>query len=55
MRKGVYTVKRAALVLVLVAMLMATLGAGLAAADPINSPQDDTVTLTCSNGRPTSS
>ena len=51
MRKGVNTVKRVALVLVLVAMLMATLGAGLAAADPLNSPQADTVTLTCSNGQ----
>ena len=43
--------KRLALVLVLVTMVMATLGSSLAAADPLNSPQADTVTLTCSNGR----
>ena len=43
--------KRIVLVLALVAMIMATLGSGLAAADPLNSPQADTVTLTCgSNG-----
>jgi FlaG/FlaF family flagellin (archaellin) len=44
-------VKRIALVLALVAMIMATLGSGLAAADPLNSPQADTVTLTCTNGQ----
>ncbi len=43
--------KRIALVLALVAMTMATLGSGFAAADPLNSPQADTVTLTCSNGQ----
>ena len=43
--------KRIALVLALVAITMATLGSGLAAADPLNSPQADTVTLTCSNGQ----
>ena len=43
--------KRIALVLALVAMIMATLGSGLATADPLNSPQADTVTVTCSNGQ----
>ena len=43
--------KRIALVLALVAMIMATLGSGLAAADPLNSPQADTVTLACTNGQ----
>ena len=43
--------KRIALVLALVAMIMATLGSGLATADPLNSPQADTVTLTCTNGQ----
>ncbi len=43
--------KRIALVLGLLAMIMATSGGGLAAADPLNSPQADTVTLTCSNGK----
>ena len=43
--------KRIALVFALVAMIMATLGSGLATADPLNSPQADTVTLTCTNGQ----
>ena len=43
--------KHIALVLALVAMLLATLGSGLAAADPLKGPQADTVTLTCTNGQ----
>lgn len=43
--------KRIAFVFALVAMIMATLGSGLATADPLNSPQADTVTLTCTNGQ----
>ncbi len=43
--------KRIALVLALVVITMTILGSGLAAADPLNSPQADTVTLTCSNGQ----
>ena len=42
--------KRLALVVAL-AMILATFGSGIAAADPLNSPKADIISVTCSNGQ----
>ena len=48
--KGAFRVKRIALVLAM-ALILATVGGGVAAADPINSKKAETFTVTCDNGQ----
>ena len=48
--KGAHAVKRIALVLAM-AMVLAALSSGMAAADPVNSQKAESFDLTCSNGQ----